>query len=99
MLEEVSTNSTSDFDVAINRASGFHPTSAVALIKGLAKRKRENGKETSGTSNLGGDYRVTGAYTETRIFSDKDHIYAYVEYRRDMGTYPQRTTDLAMVEI
>ncbi|KAL5041231.1 hypothetical protein BDW71DRAFT_201548 [Aspergillus fruticulosus] len=99
MLEEVSTNSTSDFDVAINRASGFHPTSAVALIKGLAKRKRENGKETSGTSNLGGDYRVTGAYTETRIFSDKDHIYAYVEYRRDMGTYPQRTTDLAMLSI
>ncbi|KAI5460982.1 hypothetical protein BGZ63DRAFT_357527 [Mariannaea sp. PMI_226] len=97
-LEQVS----SDFDVVINSANSFHPTSAVALIKGLAKRKEKTGAEvhfihTSGTSNLG-DYRISGAYTETRIFTDKDHIYAYEKYREDMHTYPQRTTDLAVVE-
>jgi nucleoside-diphosphate-sugar epimerase len=123
-LEEVS----SDFDVVINCANGFHSTSAVALIKGLAKRKAKSGKEvhfihvsiansfvqlsrshantsdkphhvvqTSGTSNLG-DYRISGAYTETRIFTDRDHIYAYEKYREDMVTYPQRTTELAVID-
>ncbi|KIW16547.1 hypothetical protein PV08_03735 [Exophiala spinifera] len=91
-----------DFDVVINCANGFHASSAVALITGLSKRKEKTGKQvhfihTSGTSNLG-DYRISGKYKENRIFTDKDHIFAYEKYREDMETYPQRTTDIAVVE-
>lgn len=41
LLEEVS----SEFDVVLNCANAFHTTSAVAMIKGLAKRKEKTGKE------------------------------------------------------
>jgi len=92
----------SEHDVVIHTASGFHTASAKALILGLAERKRQTGKDvyyihTSGTSNLG-DRPITGQYTESRIFSDKENIYAYMKHRESVEAYPQRTTDLAVVD-
>ncbi|KAF7154892.1 hypothetical protein CNMCM5623_003150 [Aspergillus felis] len=36
-------------------------------------------------------------FTETRIFSDKDDIYAYEEGRESRVPYPQRTTELTII--
>ncbi|TAQ84378.1 hypothetical protein B7494_g7299 [Chlorociboria aeruginascens] len=82
--------------------AGAHTNSARALILGLAERKKQTGKEvhyihTSGTSNLA-DQPITGAYHEDRIFSDKDDIYQYLKDREALQVYPQRTTDITVVE-
>jgi len=76
----------------------------VALIHGLSKRARENGKpvhyiHTSGTSNLA-DQPITGAYLHppSKSFSDKENLYAYQKEREALLVYPQRTTDIAVVE-
>lgn len=53
--------------------------------------------QTSGTSNLG-DHVVSGGYTETRIFSDKDDIYGYEKQREAAEPYSQRATDLVVIE-
>jgi hypothetical protein len=54
--------------------------------------------QTSGTSNLA-DYPISGKYTEPRIFTDRDDdIFAYLKSCKEMDTYPQRTTDIAVVE-
>lgn len=86
----------------IHTASGFHPGSATALIKGLAKRKTAVGGEpryihTSGTSNLA-DRPITGLHHESREFLDTDDIYAYLKMREANLAYPQRTTDLTVVQ-
>ncbi|KAH7160358.1 NAD dependent epimerase/dehydratase family protein [Dactylonectria estremocensis] len=92
----------SKHDVVINTASAFHPAAAEALILGLADRKKETGREThlihtAGTSSLG-DLPVSGGFTETRVFSDKEDIYAYIRHREDLEPYRQRTTDLVVFE-
>ncbi|KAH6889858.1 NAD dependent epimerase/dehydratase family protein [Thelonectria olida] len=92
----------SKHDIVINSASAFLSDAAEALILGLADRKKETGKEThfihtSGTSSLG-DLPISGTYTETRIFSDKEDIYAYQRFREDLESYQQRTCDLAVFE-
>lgn len=92
----------SEHDVVIHTASGFHTASAKALIEGLGDRKRDTGKDvyylhTSGTSNLG-DQPITGAYHESREFADTDDIYAYEKTREACDVYPQRTTDIAVVD-
>lgn len=88
----------------IHTASGFHTSSAIALIQGLADRAQETGNtvhyiHTSGTSNLA-DQPITGAYQEAepRVFSDKENIYAYEKARESLQVYAQRTTDIAVVE-
>ena len=98
------TTAASENDVVIHTASGYHPASAKALIEGLAKRKQQNPNEevyyihTSGTSNLA-DRPITKTYLESRTFSDKDRdIYAYLKKREEIEQYPQRTTDLVVVE-
>ncbi|KAL3495046.1 hypothetical protein BJX62DRAFT_222824 [Aspergillus germanicus] len=98
-LEEVA----GDFDIVINCALASHTASAIAMIKGQARRRERTGREvhfvhTSGTSNLA-DYPISGKYTEPRIFTDRDDdIFAYLKSRDEMTTYPQRTTDIAVVE-
>ncbi|KAH8734050.1 NAD dependent epimerase/dehydratase family protein [Ilyonectria robusta] len=92
----------SKHDVVINTAKAFHSLAAEALILGLADRKKETGRETylihtSGTSSLG-DHPITGTFTETRVLSDKDNVYAYERSREDLEPYQQRTTDLVVFE-
>ncbi|KAH8763949.1 hypothetical protein F5882DRAFT_383431 [Hyaloscypha sp. PMI_1271] len=77
-------------DIAIHTASGFHTSSAIALIRGLADRAKETGNPVHyihipGTSNLA-DQPITGAHQEAepRVFSDKENIH--------------RTTDIEVVE-
>ncbi|KAF2964889.1 hypothetical protein GQX73_g8712 [Xylaria multiplex] len=91
-------------DVVIHNASGFHSASAIALIEGLGIRKRQdpNAKvyyiHTSGTSNLS-DRPITKTYSESRIFSDKDgDIFTYLKMRDNLEPYAQRATDITVIE-
>lgn len=94
----------SEHDVVIHTASGYHTASARALIQGLGMRKKLNTDanlyyiHTSGTSNLA-DRPISQTYAESRTFSDKDSdIYDYLKKRNTIEPYPQRTTDLVVVE-
>ncbi|KAH8705390.1 NAD dependent epimerase/dehydratase family protein [Talaromyces proteolyticus] len=92
----------SEHDIVINTANSYHSQSAEAIIDGLAERQKVTGKSvhlihTSGTSNLG-DRPITGTYTETRVFSDEEDIFAYESYREGLEKYPQRTTDLVVIQ-
>jgi nucleoside-diphosphate-sugar epimerase len=74
----------------------------VALIQGLASRAKSTSHpvhyiHTSGTSNLA-DQPITGTFLESRIFTDKENIYAYQKSREELQVYAQRTTDIAVVE-
>ncbi|KAH8890160.1 NAD dependent epimerase/dehydratase family protein [Thozetella sp. PMI_491] len=95
----------SEHDIVVNAANAAHPSSAKALIMGLADRKRQIGGEpflihVSGTSSLG-DRPISGLFLESRsrIFSDKDEeLYAWERHREDVDPYPQRTTDVTVFE-
>ncbi|VUC27032.1 unnamed protein product [Clonostachys rosea] len=92
----------SQYDVILHTASSFDTQAAEALIAGLQDHKKQTGKQTalihtSGTSSLG-DQPIRGTFTEKRVFSDKEDIYAYERYREDLEAYPQRTTDLVVFE-
>lgn len=41
---------------------------------------------------------MTGAYHETRILSDRSNLYPYLKAREALQVYPQRTTDIAVIE-
>ena len=45
-----------------------------------------------------GDQPITGKYTETRAFSDKEDIYTYEKMRNEKQLYGQRQTDLTVIE-
>ncbi|KAI1364638.1 NAD(P)-binding protein [Xylaria arbuscula] len=94
----------SENDIVIHTASGYHTASARSLIEGLGSRKRQNPQaeiyyiHTSGTSNLA-DYPISKRYLESRAFSDKDQdIHSYLKMREDIEPYPQRTTDLTVIQ-
>lgn len=98
------TAAASENDIVIHAASGYHVASARALIEGLGKRKLQNPTaavyyiHTSGTSNLA-DRPISQAYVEHRTFSDYDEdIYTYLRRLEEAEQYPQRTTDLAVVD-
>ncbi|KAF2092780.1 NAD(P)-binding protein [Rhizodiscina lignyota] len=98
------TAAASENDIVIHTASGYHTGSAEALTKGLGIRKQQNPNaevyyiHTSGTSNLA-DRPISKTYLESRTFSDKDpDVYAYLQKREATEAYPQRTTDIAVVE-
>ncbi len=90
----------SEHDIVINAASASHDKSAVAIVQGLAERKRSTGQSvhyihTSGTSILS-DLPVSGKLVDLSIYSDDAHnIY---EYEKGRGPYGQRDTDVAVVE-
>ena len=94
-----------DHDIVINTTLGFHPASAAALVRGLAQRKQQTGKDvwmihTSGTSNLA-DQPLSGAYVhpEGQVFDDaEDDIYAYEADRNSLSPYPQRTSELGVID-
>ncbi|KAI2468607.1 NAD dependent epimerase/dehydratase family protein [Annulohypoxylon bovei var. microspora] len=98
-------------DIVINTTDGWHAASSQALLRGLAQRKASTGRDvwfiqTSGTSNIG-DRPITKTWVEQegREFDDaKDDIYGYEKEREQKEReqkgcpYPQRTTELAVVD-
>lgn len=95
----------SQHDYIINTTLGFHPESAASLVRGLAERKEATGKDTfmihtSGTSNLA-DQPISGKIVEEdRIFDDAtDDIYGYEQERQKGQLYPQRTSELGVVDV
>ncbi|KIL84559.1 nad dependent epimerase dehydratase family protein [Fusarium avenaceum] len=89
-------------DIAINTANTFHSSVAKAIIEGLAARQEETGYpthliQTSGSGSFA-DNHVSQRYIETRILSDKDDIYEYEKYREKIEPFPQRSTDVTVVE-
>jgi len=93
-------------DIVINTTIGWHPTSAAALIRGLAQRKAATGHDvwmvhTSGTSNLA-DQPMSGKWIEDipgREFDDAtSDIYGYEKKREGKVQYAQRTAELAVVD-
>ena len=91
--------------MVIHTASGFHTGIAKSLIAGLAQRKSSTGKDvhymhTSGTSNLA-DSPVRGLYQEypAEVWHDSqpDHVLRNMRSMNQAFEYPQRTTDLAVV--
>lgn len=95
----------SEHDVVINTTLGFHPESAAALVKGLAKRKQATGRDvwmihTSGTSNLA-DQSLSRAYVheDGKVFNDAtDDVYSYEKHRNELFAYPQRVSELGVVD-
>ncbi|KAI9014046.1 NAD dependent epimerase/dehydratase family protein-like protein [Hyaloraphidium curvatum] len=104
----------SQSDVVVNAGVGYHLPSAVALLRGLARRKQalaEGGDSTtsvymlhtSGTSNLA-DLRISKRWVDPehpdgRIFDDeKDDIYAYEKMRNADKEYIQRTAELGVID-
>jgi len=99
---EATVHYASQHDIVINTTLGFHQASAVALVKGLGKRREETGRDvwmihTSGTSNLA-DTPFTKTWTdqqypEGREFDDTStDVYGYEKEREKLHEYPQRTT-------
>ncbi|KAJ7275884.1 NAD dependent epimerase/dehydratase family protein [Mycena rebaudengoi] len=90
-------------DIIISTTLGYHLPSALALLRGLAQRKAQTGKDvwmihTSGASNLG-DQPVSGRYLETREFDDaEDDIYGYEKMREALHPYIQRSTELGVID-
>ncbi|ETS82777.1 hypothetical protein PFICI_04653 [Pestalotiopsis fici W106-1] len=95
----------SQADVVIGATLGFHPASAQALLRGLAKRRAAAQGKTdiwmihlSGASNLS-DQPITGAYLEDRTFDDvEDDVYGYEKHREGLRHYPQRATELGVID-
>ncbi|KAL0938112.1 nad dependent epimerase dehydratase family protein [Colletotrichum truncatum] len=92
----------SDFDYVIHAPTGFHTSSAVALIEGLGERKKQTGKEvhfihTSGTSNLA-QRTITKPAGEVHEWSDKEKVFEFEEQKEAEEAYAQRTTDIAVVK-
>jgi nucleoside-diphosphate-sugar epimerase len=103
---EATTAVAAQHDLVINTTLGFHSASAQALLRGLAQRKASTGRDvwmihTSGTSNLA-DQPISGAWVEKvpeREFDDaKDDLYSYEQEREALHPYPQRSTELGVVD-
>ena len=94
-----------EHDIVINTTLGYHPESARSLVVGLGKRKAATGKQTymihtSGTTNLA-DQPISKVYLEkdtNHVFSDFDDIYSYEQMRNAKQPYPQRTSELGVVD-
>ncbi|KAH6986946.1 NAD dependent epimerase/dehydratase family protein [Ilyonectria destructans] len=89
-------------DIVINTASTFHTPAAKSIIDGLGDRKMAVEKQThliqtSGTGSLA-DRPISKDFTERTVFSDKDNIYDYEKYRESIEPFPQRSTDVTVME-
>ncbi|OLN86184.1 hypothetical protein CCHL11_04159 [Colletotrichum chlorophyti] len=87
-------------DIVVNAASGFHPPSAEALVRGLAKRKTQTGRptwmiHTSGCSNIA-DKPMTGASRPDVEHEDAraEEVFAFEEAENARDWYPQRAAEL-----
>ncbi|KXH51856.1 hypothetical protein CSAL01_13510 [Colletotrichum salicis] len=92
-----------EHDIIINTGSTFHTAGAKATLAGLQKRMKSTGRQThliqtSGCGSLA-DRSTSNRYYETRVFSDKnDDIYEYEKGRESLEAFPQRTTDVTVIE-
>ncbi|KAJ3943977.1 uncharacterized protein N0V96_005497 [Colletotrichum fioriniae] len=91
----------SEHDYVIHTPTGFHTGSAVALLEGLAERKKQTGRDvhfihTSGTSNLA-ERTITQQSGDIHQWSDKEKVYEHEEKKETQEAYGQRTTDIAVV--
>ncbi|KAF2446104.1 NAD dependent epimerase/dehydratase family protein [Karstenula rhodostoma CBS 690.94] len=95
----------SKHDIVINCAPATHAHSALALMEGLANRKRRTGRDvwflhTSGTENLA-DLPISGKWVHgdaVKEFDDaNDDIYGFETMREAKSSHPQRATELAVV--
>ncbi|KAJ4422367.1 hypothetical protein N0V82_003021 [Gnomoniopsis sp. IMI 355080] len=94
----------SQHDLIINAGTGFHLSSAVAMVRGLSRRHRDHGQQqwlihTAGTSNCC-DSPYSGESYPERWFDDADSLTTYeFEKAEDKRVpYPQRTTELAVLD-
>ncbi|KAK7425977.1 hypothetical protein QQZ08_007559 [Neonectria magnoliae] len=99
---EALTQAASSYDIVINASTGFHTASAKALITGLGNRtdisKEVHFIHLSGTSNISRP-DITKRWPELRTFSDEtDDLYEYEKKREEHDAYPQRTTDIAVID-
>ncbi|KAI8952206.1 NAD dependent epimerase/dehydratase family protein-like protein [Xylaria longipes] len=106
---ETATAAAAQHDVVISTTLGYHTASVLALLEGLAQRKRAHpGSEpwliyTSGTSNVS-SRPITGKWLDNdspkgRAFDDvADDVYGYEVARNAVDPYMQRTTELAVVD-
>jgi nucleoside-diphosphate-sugar epimerase len=103
---EATTAAAAQNDIVINTTLGYHSASAQALLHGLEQRKASTGREvwmihTSGASNLA-DQPISRAWVDKdpeREFDDiNDDIYEYEKEREAVHSYPQRSTELGVVD-
>lgn len=98
----------SQHDIVINAGTGFHAASAVAMVRGLSKRRRQESRSagqqpwmihTSGTSNIS-DSPLTGDSHPDRWFDDADPLktYEFEKHEEARSPYAQRTTELAVLD-
>ncbi|KAI3552031.1 NAD dependent epimerase/dehydratase [Colletotrichum filicis] len=96
----------SEHDIVINAGSGFHPPSAEAFVRGLAKRKDWNGGRpvwiihTSGASNIA-DKPLTGVNRPNAEYEDAfaEKVYEFEEAEDAKDPYPQRTAELVVLRV
>lgn len=102
---EIATEIASKHDIVINCAPSDHAPAAIALMEGLAKRRRRTGRDvwmlhTSGTENLA-DLPISRKWVHAgpvREFDDaKDDIYEFEVMREAKYSHPQRTTELEII--
>lgn len=103
---EIATLVASKHDIVINCEPSTHPTLAIALVEGLALRKRQTGKDvwflhTSGTESLA-DLPISRKWLHSgpiREFDDEnDDIYGFETVRNAESRHFQRTTELAVID-
>lgn len=94
----------SHVDIVINAGTGFHPPSAVAMVKGLANWKTQTGKDvwmihTSGVRNIG-DQPITGVAYPDREWDDANSlaIYEFEKAEEAKQPYLQRMAELAVLD-
>ena len=99
----------SQHDIVVNAGTGFHPTSAEAIVRALSKRQPQavSGGEarkpwvvhTSGCSNISDD-PLAGDDRRDRWFNDADPlaIYEHQKAADARAPYLQRTTELAVLD-
>ncbi|KAH8427132.1 uncharacterized protein LDX57_004849 [Aspergillus melleus] len=90
-------------DVIINTTLGYHSASAQALLRGLAQRKEQTGRDvwyiqTSGASNVS-DKPITKQGAPARELDDlAGDVYAYEKGLEAEEAFAQRTTELGVID-
>lgn len=94
----------SEHDIVVNAASGYHPPSTVAMVKGLAKRKEKSQMDVwmlhiSGCSNIS-DRPITGVAYPDRAWDEANSlaIYEFEKAEESKMPYIQRTSELAVLD-
>ncbi|KAK7908961.1 hypothetical protein PG985_014839 [Apiospora marii] len=93
----------SQHDIVINAGSGFHPSSAEAMVQGLSRRTQGTTSRpwmlhTSGCSNIS-DRPLTGEAFPDREPHDADGttVYDFEKAENAREWYPQRAAELAVL--